>query len=337
MFIDESASIGYSNALKCYLLSDIAYQDELVFRNSYCFLGDLISKKIVTNYDLYVLGDCNVEQIEVKRNLYVLGNLITNNIKVSGELKVFGNLKANKISISESLYTKDFDIETGSIGSRCIVDGFLIVTKNISIKDMLIIGEDIIGEGTIDAKRIINNNESSITYEKTGHINEIDFGEQEFIDYYKKLEKDIENEINNIIIESSDDYEIILEHLNLIRKVHSKSTNLYKYYKKIIKYEYKNKLSTLNEFVELLYLKKKVPKILSNIQNVKDVINDFYNRERAKIKQMGLDENRRKNIVALYRLEMTKDLLSENEYTFIYSNLIESLYNKEVSKSGSSL
>lgn len=338
---DENGTYIKSLGAYCYV-GDIKENEDLHFETSYILIGDIFTtKNILCNHSLIVLGKLEGCNIITKEDLVCFSSVKANDIVVSKDFIALKDVKSVNLNISGKMFVSELQTKGNLLVQKetAIFKTAFIEGKADIVGDLMCF-EGLSGTGYLNARQVfvkdycdlelhhsayicLNENYSSnTTSSKNLNWCNIDLSslETEIIDTVNiihKLSISIEKSFDGV--EKNLDWEEIKYKLMLMRKISPFLETCYDAFEKIMEISNLTKVVTVEEFIKIMQLKKRTPKVLYNISLVRDVLENFFNIQRKRVSDLKVVSTKREDLIFyLSLLEQNKDVIDKKEYDKLF-------------------
>lgn len=326
------------NGFQCWEQTII--ENEMVFfSSSFMIMGNLeVANSVRANYDLWVFGDILVDKLEVQANLYCTGKIESRIIEIQGSLKCMGSIQCDDCFCGAELTAKDLSCNNLTSYKNMFIMASLNVNKSVNVSADIIVGEGIIGNGEISAKRIIVSD--YLAFDGVIKAKVIDLSnETDDQDHEDSLNLDCENtidalnlydlriEIENKVatyIENRSHLDTEEELIALLQAIQGKDTKFAKYNKmfnRAIELSYIDEIDDLADFIDLLDIREKLPSYLKRYETIVVIFDDMLENARSNLNGLNFKPSNHEEFIRYL------NLISSYESKFTYEEL-ENIYGK---------
>jgi cytoskeletal protein CcmA (bactofilin family) len=287
-------------SLRLYVLNrNINEYVPVKFETSYAVFGGIkTTKKIIANYNLVVFGNLISPKADIKKNLYCLGEVQCDDLKVGGSVYCSGALEGKNVSVGGNTLLGELCVDSISVGKGLIVNGLVILEKFLRTNETIVVLDDIIGDGVIETKGKIITQACDVkvqsgefvsfhsSEERKHTVIEPEFFAQMFLDDIDSLNETLnfhQGTVNSVLsgllltVQEIDRRNLELEDVYHRLDIVSKFINEVEVYRdcfgKSLELSEMSSITTIEDFIELLLLKKKTPKPLYKHCIVRDLLN----------------------------------------------------------------
>lgn len=347
----------YNIKTKSYIFENDISEDNIFFESSYVVLGTVSEcKKIVANYNLIVFGDIEADSIDIKGNLLVFGNVKCNELNVGGNFECKHDLSANTVMIGQTMTVKRLQTDHTIIQKDLYIQS-AFVNKTLEVNGNIICSEGIIGEGKCISKNIIikeyyhidmiaeelvlidqikniedNEGISFLEFDIEKLFEENIFNNPDLLINISKTQLEINRRVSEefenyiAVIEDSLDYDDIFQELQKISKDNPVLERIKELYGHVLRFSEVNKVSSVEEFIALLTLKRETPKFLYKISLVEDVLNNFFEIQKGRFPELDIKYSESDLVIQnLYFLNQNRHLITNDGYENLKKKLISHL------------